>query len=132
MNDIHQGLTETGGVRLFLPLIGMIFVEFVTVEDADGFSVWLSKFPLEWRIHISRPAHRTVNGPEDLEWAETNLTTQSVMVTGLAFGTYRHMDLVDEVWPYFVVKDISRVYYSVVILPLQRRAFIHFDDAFEV
>ena len=60
-----------------------------------------------------------------LKWAETNLTTQSVMVTGLAFGKYRHMDLVDEVWPYFVEKDISRVYYSVVILPLQRRVRTH-------
>ncbi|XP_056431160.1 uncharacterized protein LOC130369694 isoform X2 [Gadus chalcogrammus] len=163
MDDIFKGVLKTGGVRHYLPLIGKIFVEFVTVEDADRFSVWLSTFPLDREIHISRPglahdkarledaflmtvftqtvfyptlspqfytpAHRTVNGPEDLEWAETNLTTQSVMVTGLAFGTYRHMDLVDEVWPYFVEKDISRVYYSVVILPLQRRAFIHFDDA---
>ncbi|CAL8377707.1 unnamed protein product [Gadus morhua 'NCC'] len=163
MDDIFKGVLKTGGVRHYLPLIGKIFVEFVTVEDADRFSVWLSTFPLDWEIHISRPglahdkarledaflmtvftqtvfyptlspqfytpAHRTVNGPEDLEWAETNLTTQSVMVTGLALGSYRHMDLVDEVWPYFVEKDISRVYYCVVILPLQRRAFIHFDDA---
>ena len=60
-----------------------------------------------------------------LKWAETNLTTQSVMVTGLALSTYRHMDLVDKVWPYFVEKDISRVYYSVVILPQQRRVHTH-------
>ncbi|XP_059891917.1 uncharacterized protein LOC132445789 isoform X3 [Gadus macrocephalus] len=129
MNKICTGLQKNRGVKLFLPLIGKIFVEFVTVKDADRFGVWLAESPLAWEIHFSCPAHRTVNGPEDLEWAETNLTTQSVMVTGLAFGTYRHMDLVDEVWPYFVEKDISRVYYSVVILPRQRRAFIHFDDA---
>ena len=54
------------------------------------------------------------------------MTGQSVvMVTGLALSTYRHMDLVDKVWPYFVEKDISRVYYSVVILPLQRRVRTH-------
>ncbi|CAL8383983.1 unnamed protein product, partial [Arctogadus glacialis] len=173
MLAFNEGLRQTGGVRLYLPLIGKIFVEFVTVEDADRFGVWLSKFRpsklKRWRICFSRPgldqdvyelfkagredaflitlftqtvfyptlspqfytpAHRTVNGPEDLEWAGKHLTGQSVvMVTGLALGTYRHMDLVDEVWPYFVEKDISRVYYSVVILPLQRRAFIHFDDA---
>ncbi|CAL8378487.1 unnamed protein product [Boreogadus saida] len=173
MLAFNEGLRKTGGVRLYLPLIGKIFVEFVTVEDADRFGVWLSKFrpsnKKRWRICFSRPgldqdgyelfkagredaflitlftqtvfyptlspqfytpAHRTVNGPEDLEWAGKHLTGQSVvMVTGLALGTYRHMDLVDEVWPYFVEKDISHVYYSVVILPLQRRAFIHFDDA---
>ena len=65
-----------------------------------------------------------------LKWAETNLTTQSVMVTGLALGSYRHMDLVDEVWPYFVEKDISRVYYCVVILPLQRRVRTHTHKLF--
>ncbi|XP_059891898.1 uncharacterized protein znf638 isoform X2 [Gadus macrocephalus] len=173
MLAFNEGLRQTGGVRLYLPLIGKIFVEFVTVEDADRFGVWLSKFQpaklKRWRICFSRPgldqdvyelfkagredafliplftqtifyptlspqfytpAHRTVNGPEDLEWAGKHLTGQSVvMVTGLALGTYRHMDLVDEVVPYFVEKDISRVYDSVVILPLQRRAFIHFDDA---
>ncbi|XP_056432138.1 uncharacterized protein LOC130370405 [Gadus chalcogrammus] len=173
MLAFNEGLRQTGGVRHYLPLIGKIFVEFVTVEDADRFGVWLSKFrpskSKRWRIRFSRPgldqdvyelfkarredaflitlftqtvfyptlspqfytpAHRTVNGPEDLEWAGKHLTGQSVvMVTGLALGTYRHMDLVDEVWPYFVEKDISLVYYSVVILPLQRRAFVHFDDA---
>ncbi|XP_030193484.1 uncharacterized protein LOC115529132 isoform X3 [Gadus morhua] len=173
MLAFNEGLRKTGGVRLYLPLIGKIFVEFVTVEDADRFGVWLSEFRpsklKRWKICFSRPgldqdvyelfkagredaflitlftqtvfyptlspqfytpAHRTVNGPEDLEWAGKHLTGQSVvMVTGLALSTYRHMDLVDKVWPYFVEKDISRVYYSVVILPLQRRAFIHFDDA---
>lgn len=43
------------------------------------------------------------------------------MVTGLPMDGYRHMDLLDEVWPYFVEKDISHVFYHVVILPLQRR-----------
>ncbi|CAL8377695.1 unnamed protein product, partial [Gadus morhua 'NCC'] len=173
MLAFNEGLRKTGGVRLYLPLIGKIFVEFVTVEDADRFGVWLSEFRpsklKRWKICFSRPgldqdvyelfkagredaflitlftqtvfyptlspqfytpAHRTVNGPEDLKWAGKHLTGQSVvMVTGLALSTYRHMDLVDKVWPYFVEKDISRVYYSVVILPLQRRAFIHFDDA---
>jgi hypothetical protein len=47
------------------------------------------------------------------------------MVTGLPLGGYRHLDLVNEVVPYFVEMDISRVFYSVVILPLQRRVRTH-------
>ena len=66
-----------------------------------------------------------------LQWAETYLTGQSVvMVTGLPLGGYRHLDLVNEVWPYFVEKDISRVFYHVVILPLQRRVRTHTHKLF--
>ncbi|CAL8326190.1 unnamed protein product [Lota lota] len=179
VETFHEGITKTGGVRLYLPLMGKIFVEFVTVEDADRFGIWLSNFrpirlskssfrvtrpglipdtdattPVRTRVssHGSEdpfwmvvaalprlyptlspqfytPAHRTVNGPEDIGWADMHLTGQSVvMVTGLPLGGYSHMDLLIEAWPYFVEKDISLVFYHVVILPLQRRAFIYFDD----
>ncbi|XP_030193478.1 mucin-12 isoform X3 [Gadus morhua] len=183
MKAFHEGITKTGGVRVYLPLMGKIFVEFVTGEDADRFGVWLSSFspdprvenpvrvtrpgmvpdmdaicpvrtnishkavvsglqPPFWLVVPTRPhlyptlspqfytpAHRTVKGPRDVEWAEISIIGQSVvMVTGLPLGGYRHLDLVNEVVPYFVEMDISRVFYSVVILPLQRRAFIHFDD----
>ncbi|CAL8383985.1 unnamed protein product, partial [Arctogadus glacialis] len=183
MKAFHEGITKTGGVRVYLPLMGKIFVEFVTGEDADRFGVWLSSFspdprvenpvrvtrpgmvpdmdaigpvrtnishktvvsglqPPFWLVVPTRPhlyptlspqfytpAHRTVKGPRDVEWAEISIIGQSVvMVTGLPLGGYSHLDLVNEVVPYFVEMDISRVFYSVVILPLQRRAFIHFDD----
>ncbi|CAL8241343.1 unnamed protein product [Merluccius merluccius] len=174
-------ISKTGGVRLYLLLMGKIFLEFNTVEDADRFGVWLSSFPkIRKEVHVTRPgividteaitpvcttmrhkpflegcdppfwlavptlpyfyptlspqfytpAHRTVKGPQDVEWAKINLIEHSViMVTGLPLGGYSHMDLLRKVWPYFVEKNISRVFYYVLILPLQRRAFIYFDDS---
>ena len=54
------------------------------------------------------------------------MTGQSVvMVTGLPLGGYCHATLVDVVWPYFLEKDVSRVLYHVVVLPLQRRVRTH-------
>ncbi|KAJ3585180.1 hypothetical protein NHX12_013901, partial [Muraenolepis orangiensis] len=184
MQAFKDGLDKIGGVRLYLPLMGKIFVEFLTVEDADRFGAWLSSFrpkpKIENKVQLIRPgiildteavtpvctkiqgptaflegceppfwlvvptqpsfyptlipqfytpAHRTVYGPQDVDYAQmSSIGHTAVMVTGLPMCGYTHMDLLQEVWPYFEEKDISRVYYYVVILPLQRRAFIYFDD----
>ncbi|KAG7262146.1 hypothetical protein CRUP_006387 [Coryphaenoides rupestris] len=176
MDAFRDIITKTGGVRVYLPLMGKIFVEFNTVRDADQFGVWLSTFrpTLENNVQVTRPGlvldseettpvnistrtgqspcwlvvhtlpffyptmspqffvpeHRTVRGPRDVEWAKVHLTlpSLSVMVTGLPMVGYSHVDLMEKVWPYFVKKNVSYVYYHVVILPLQRRAFIYFDD----
>ncbi|XP_077963567.1 uncharacterized protein LOC120822371 [Gasterosteus aculeatus] len=52
----------------------------------------------------------------------------TVMLTGLPEGNYRHEDVAELVRPYFPGWSLYSAYYDVVVLPLQRRAFVFFAD----
>ncbi|KAG7262139.1 hypothetical protein CRUP_006380, partial [Coryphaenoides rupestris] len=86
MDAFRDGITKTGGVRVYLPLMGKIFVEFETVKDADRFGVWLSTFrpepELENNVQVIRPgiipdteattpgSTRTQSREPFLDWSE--------------------------------------------------------------
>ncbi|XP_070849509.1 microtubule-associated protein futsch-like [Chaetodon trifascialis] len=52
----------------------------------------------------------------------------TIMLTGLPGGNYEHEDVAKLVQPYFPKWSFHSVYYSLVVLPLQRRAFVFFAD----
>ncbi|MEQ2258309.1 hypothetical protein XENORESO_015584, partial [Xenotaenia resolanae] len=52
----------------------------------------------------------------------------TVMLTGLSNETYTHEDVAALVWEYFPVQDFHTLYYNVMVLPLQRRAFVRFSS----
>ncbi|XP_027893496.1 uncharacterized protein LOC114157028 isoform X2 [Xiphophorus couchianus] len=52
----------------------------------------------------------------------------TVMLTGLPEGNYKHEDVAKLVWPYFPKQNLQTLCYNIVVLPLQRRAFVFFCD----
>ncbi|XP_037535472.1 uncharacterized protein LOC119412491 [Nematolebias whitei] len=50
----------------------------------------------------------------------------TVMLTGLPEGNYKHEDVAKLLWPYFPQQNLQTLYYNVLVLPLQRRAFVYF------
>ncbi|XP_014836964.1 PREDICTED: uncharacterized protein LOC106914600 isoform X3 [Poecilia mexicana] len=52
----------------------------------------------------------------------------TLMLTGLPEGNYKHEDVANLVWPYFSKQDLQTLCYNIVVLPLQRRAFVFFCD----
>ncbi|XP_008433862.1 uncharacterized protein LOC103480615 isoform X3 [Poecilia reticulata] len=52
----------------------------------------------------------------------------TVMLTGLPEGNYKHEDIANLVWPYFPKQNLQTLCYNIVVLPLQRRAFVFFCD----
>uniref|UniRef100_A0A3B3V0G7 Uncharacterized LOC106944690 n=1 Tax=Poecilia latipinna TaxID=48699 RepID=A0A3B3V0G7_9TELE len=51
-----------------------------------------------------------------------------IMLTGLPEGNYKHEDVAKLVWKYFPKQNLRTLYYNIVVLPLQRRAFVFFTD----
>ncbi|XP_041840716.1 uncharacterized protein LOC121639498 isoform X3 [Melanotaenia boesemani] len=52
----------------------------------------------------------------------------TIMLTGLPEGHYTHNDVAKLVWPYLLKQNLQALYYNILVLPLQRRAFVHFHD----
>ncbi|XP_040929871.1 uncharacterized protein LOC114867056 isoform X2 [Betta splendens] len=52
----------------------------------------------------------------------------TIMLTGLPEGNYKHEDVAKLVWPYFRTQDMRDLYYNVIVLPLQKRAFVKFPN----
>ncbi|XP_034424646.1 uncharacterized protein LOC117751817 isoform X5 [Hippoglossus hippoglossus] len=75
------------------------------------------------------PEHLTVKGDVDIEKANSRSTMfPTLMLTGLPEGGYRQEDVARLVWPYFPKQTLHSLYYNVIVLTLQRRAFVHFSD----
>ncbi|XP_006803485.1 uncharacterized protein LOC102795227 isoform X3 [Neolamprologus brichardi] len=51
-----------------------------------------------------------------------------IMLTGLPEGNYRHEDVAKLVWHHFPVHNLHTLYYKIIVLSLQRRAFVYFSD----
>ncbi|XP_070786278.1 uncharacterized protein znf638 [Enoplosus armatus] len=73
------------------------------------------------------PDFLTVRGKDDIEKASGRGSMFStIMLTGLPEGNYKHEDVARLVRQYFPRK--SSLYYKVMVLMLQRRAFVFFTD----
>ncbi|XP_024143856.1 uncharacterized protein LOC112155986 isoform X3 [Oryzias melastigma] len=52
----------------------------------------------------------------------------TIMLTNLPEGNYSHREVVKLVWDYFPNQNLQTINYKVVVLPLQRRAFVLFEN----
>ncbi|XP_025760868.1 serine/arginine repetitive matrix protein 2 [Oreochromis niloticus] len=51
-------------------------------------------------------------------------TFSTIMLTGLPEGNYRQEDVTKLVWRYFPDQTVQTLYYNIIVLSLQRRAFV--------
>ncbi|XP_008433863.2 uncharacterized protein LOC103480617 [Poecilia reticulata] len=75
------------------------------------------------------PKFRTIVKEEDL-LASVSVACKfsTVMLTGLPEGNYKHEDVAKLVWKYFTKQNLQTLFYNIVVLPLQKRAFVYFND----
>ncbi|XP_031706966.1 uncharacterized protein LOC116385549 isoform X1 [Anarrhichthys ocellatus] len=74
------------------------------------------------------PKYQTLKVLPDIERARQGSRFPTIMLTGLPPGNYSHVDVASLVWRYFPKWNLRSMYYNVMILPLQRRAFVFFTD----
>ncbi|XP_034713234.1 uncharacterized protein LOC117935205 [Etheostoma cragini] len=75
------------------------------------------------------PDYLTVRGEEDIEKAgDRGSMIPTIMLTGLPEKGYKHEDVAKLVWRYFPKQNLHCLYYNVMVLMLQRRAFVYFPD----
>lgn len=75
------------------------------------------------------PDHLTVQGEKDIEEAgQRGSMCPTLMLTGLPESKYTQHDVAGLVWPYLSKQNLHSLYYNVIVLPLQRRAFVFFPD----
>ncbi|XP_039863066.1 uncharacterized protein LOC120718578 isoform X2 [Simochromis diagramma] len=75
------------------------------------------------------PEYLTVREPDDIEKAQSQGSTFStIMLTGLPEGNYRQEDVAKLVWRYFPDQTVQTLYYNIIVLSLQRRAFVFFNS----
>ncbi|KAM9835428.1 uncharacterized protein znf638 isoform 1-T2 [Syngnathus typhle] len=76
------------------------------------------------------PAFLTVKRKADIIDAEFGgaAMVKTVMLTGLPQGCYTHEEVAKLAWPFLAKKDLRALYYNVIVLPAQRRAFVQFND----
>uniref|UniRef100_A0A8C9WYX2 Matrin-type domain-containing protein n=1 Tax=Sander lucioperca TaxID=283035 RepID=A0A8C9WYX2_SANLU len=75
------------------------------------------------------PDYLTVTGKEDIEKASgRGSMIPTIMLTGLPEKNYKHEDVAKLVWRYFPKQNLHSLYYNVMVLTLQRRAFVFFPD----
>ncbi|MED6270028.1 hypothetical protein CHARACLAT_005701 [Characodon lateralis] len=75
------------------------------------------------------PKFSTMKTKKDL-WTPASVGPKSstIMLTRLPEGNYKHEDIAKLVWKYFPKQNLQTLLYNIVVLPLQRRAFVHFND----
>ncbi|XP_057711723.1 uncharacterized protein LOC130928919 [Corythoichthys intestinalis] len=74
------------------------------------------------------PEFLTVKKEDDIQEARRLGASPTIMLTNLPEESFKHEDVAKLAWPYFSQKDLRSLYYNVIVLPLQRRAFVHFSD----
>ncbi|XP_041820824.1 zinc finger protein 638-like isoform X2 [Chelmon rostratus] len=75
------------------------------------------------------PDYLTVRGKDNIQEAgRRGSMFSTIMLTGLPEGNYEHEDVARLVWKYFPKQSLHSLFYSVVVLPLQRRAFVFFAN----
>ncbi|RVE60760.1 hypothetical protein OJAV_G00183800 [Oryzias javanicus] len=85
-------------------------------------------FPTYWPCFVI-PDYLTVDGMQDVESAPSpRFTSSTVMLTGLPQGNLTQRDVAQLVWPFLPQQTRRSLFYNVTVLPLQRRAFVHFND----
>ncbi|KAM9717353.1 uncharacterized protein ACNS7B_021029 [Menidia menidia] len=75
------------------------------------------------------PNFLTVRNKMDIWKAGTRASKAfTIMLTGLPGGNYTHQDVAKLMWRYFPKQNLHTLYYSVLVLPLQKRAFVYFNS----
>ncbi|XP_053714827.1 uncharacterized protein LOC128755417 isoform X3 [Synchiropus splendidus] len=75
------------------------------------------------------PEYVSVNEVADIERVKKDgAKFQTVMLTGLPVKGYTFKDIVELVGTHFPKTSQDLLIHKVIVLPLQRRAFVHFDD----
>ncbi|CAN9509327.1 unnamed protein product [Ophioblennius macclurei] len=75
------------------------------------------------------PDYVTIRNLQDLQKVNGFCSTlPTVMLTGLPAGDYVHEDVANLTRPYFTKHTPLWLHYSVTVLPLQRRAFVFFNN----
>ncbi|XP_029696033.1 uncharacterized protein isoform X5 [Takifugu rubripes] len=73
------------------------------------------------------PDYLTVTGMDSIKAARSR-GSNIIMLTGLQESFYTHQNVAQLVWQYFPEPGIQTLYYNIIVLPLQRRAFVFFPD----
>ncbi|KAM4536351.1 uncharacterized protein PAE49_020991 isoform 1-T2 [Odontesthes bonariensis] len=85
-------------------------------------------FPTVSPLYLN-PLYNTVNKMEDIsKFSPKDGKADTIMLTGLPEGDYTHMDVAKLVWRFLPEKNLRSLYYNVIVLPLQRRAFVYFNN----
>ncbi|XP_061566103.1 uncharacterized protein LOC133420425 [Cololabis saira] len=75
------------------------------------------------------PRFMTIGGNNGVTESELRGSAfPTIMLTGLPEGNYTHADVAKLVWQHLPQRTLHSLYYKVVVLPLQRRAFVFFCD----
>ncbi|XP_070849859.1 uncharacterized protein [Chaetodon trifascialis] len=75
------------------------------------------------------PQYQTARGRNDIKMAKRHGSRFStIMLTGLPEGNYEHEDVAKLVRCYFPRQNVNSLHHNVVVLPLQRRAFVFFTN----
>ncbi|XP_067379324.1 uncharacterized protein [Channa argus] len=75
------------------------------------------------------PDYMTVRKMDDIVKANRRgSVVPTIMLTGLPEGNYKQEDVAKLVWCYFSKQNLPSLYYNVVVLTLQRRAFVYFNS----
>ncbi|XP_076019396.1 uncharacterized protein LOC143010753 isoform X2 [Genypterus blacodes] len=82
------------------------------------------------RPWYSIPGFMTITESKAIRIASSSAPSfpNTIMMTGLPEGNYKHQDIAKLVWPYFQKKSLYSLYYHVIVLPLQMRAFVYFTS----
>nr|XP_061816581.1 uncharacterized protein LOC133606538 [Nerophis lumbriciformis] len=77
---------------------------------------------------FSIPEFLTIKDEADIYEAERRgVTAPTIMLTGFN-ANYSYDRVAKLVWPYISQKDLQSRYYNVIVLPTQRRSFVHFSE----
>ncbi|XP_061921570.1 uncharacterized protein LOC133661972 isoform X2 [Entelurus aequoreus] len=77
---------------------------------------------------FSIPEFLTIKDEADIYEAERRgVTAPTIMLTGFN-SNYSYKHVAKLVWPYISQKDLQSRYYNVIVLPTQRRSFVHFSE----
>ncbi|XP_029943902.1 uncharacterized protein znf638 [Salarias fasciatus] len=75
------------------------------------------------------PAFQTIREQADIEKAVgCDSGVYTVMITGLPEEGYKQQDVEQLVWRHLPEQNLHSLLYNVTVLPLQRRAFVHFHS----
>ncbi|KAI9524341.1 hypothetical protein NQZ68_018024 [Dissostichus eleginoides] len=101
-------------------------------EEPGGFFLTLKSHPFMFPTTTPTfviPDYLTVRGQDDIEKASgSGSMFPTIMLTGLPDGFYKYEDMARLFLSYFPEQDLDSLYYNVLILPLQKRAFVLFAD----
>ncbi|XP_034005503.1 zinc finger protein 638 isoform X2 [Trematomus bernacchii] len=101
-------------------------------EEPGSFFLTLKSLPFMFPTTTPTfviPDYLTVRGQDDIEKASgSGSMFPTIMLTGLPDGFYKYEDVARVFLSYFPEQDLDSLYYNVLILPLQKRAFVLFAD----